>query len=248
MHHKLQTLTEQLQSVGVLVEVTSRCLFGASHHQNQCWLLQCVPMARRLFGTKPLTEPMLNVCIAVQSAALKKSALVLVIAWMTENTTNNKMIITLIVVVMMMMTMTVIMAMMMIFHYYRFNDDRLSLFQKALLMPPNLEMRTPPQYPKRRLSVRSRKVSKPRDLYLKLSDRSEIWQALRQQCCRCACQISKRCDNLKIPISWLRDFTRSYEKTSFRILRRGPDLIGVWMEWRSVWFCPWSYNGFSHMA
>ena len=25
----------------------------------------------------------------------------------------------------------------------------------------------------------------------------------------------------KVPISWLRDFTRSYEKTSFRILRRG---------------------------
>ena len=30
------------------------------------------------------------------------------------------------------------------------------------------------QYPKRRLFVRSRKVSKPRDLYLELSDRSEI--------------------------------------------------------------------------
>ena len=57
--------------------------------------------------------------------------------------------------------------------------------------------RAPSQYPKRRLSVRSRKVSKPRDLYLKLSDRSEIWQALRQHCCRCACQISKRYDNLK---------------------------------------------------
>ena len=26
----------------------------------------------------------------------------------------------------------------------------------------------------------------------------------------------------KVQISWLRDFTRSYEKTSFRILRRGP--------------------------
>ena len=32
----------------------------------------------------------------------------------------------------------------------------------------------PSQYPKRRLSVRSRKVSKPRDLYLELSDRYEI--------------------------------------------------------------------------
>ena len=34
--------------------------------------------------------------------------------------------------------------------------------------------RAPPQYPIRRLSVRSRKVSKPRYLYLELSDRSEI--------------------------------------------------------------------------
>ena len=57
--------------------------------------------------------------------------------------------------------------------------------------------RAPSQYPKRSLSVRSRKISKPRDLYLELSDRSEIWQALRQQCCRCACQISKRYDNWK---------------------------------------------------
>ena len=69
----------------------------------------------------------------------------------------------------------------------------------------------PSQYPKRRLSVRSRKVSKPRDLYLELSDRSEIclsnFKAIRQ---------------FKVPISWLRDFTRSYGKTSFRILRRGP--------------------------
>ena len=38
-----------------------------------------------------------------------------------------------------------------------------------------LGTRAPSEYPKRCLSVRSRKVSKPRDLYLKLSDRSEIW-------------------------------------------------------------------------
>ena len=69
----------------------------------------------------------------------------------------------------------------------------------------------PSQYPKRRLSVRSRKVSKPRDLYLELSDRSEILQALRQQCCRCACQISKRYDNLKYQsrgFETLRDLTK----------------------------------------
>ena len=68
----------------------------------------------------------------------------------------------------------------------------------------------PSQYLKRRLSVRSRKVSKPRNLYLELSDRSAIWQALRQQCCRCACQISKRYDNLKYQsrgFETLRDLT-----------------------------------------
>ena len=75
---------------------------------------------------------------------------------------------------------------------------------------------SPSQYPKRRLSVRSRKVSEPRDLYLELSDRSEIWRALRQQCCRCACQISKRCDDLKYQsrgFETLRDLT---ERRLFR--------------------------------
>ena len=37
--------------------------------------------------------------------------------------------------------------------------------------------------------IKSCKVSKPRDLYLELSDRSEIRQAPRQHCCRCVCQI-----------------------------------------------------------
>ena len=32
----------------------------------------------------------------------------------------------------------------------------------------------------------------------------------------------KAIGQFKVPISWLRDFTKSYEKTSFRILRRGP--------------------------
>ena len=52
------------------------------------------------------------------------------------------------------------------------------------------------QYPIRRFIARFRKVLKPRDLYLELHGRSEIWQAHRQQGCRCACPISKRCDNL----------------------------------------------------
>ena len=68
----------------------------------------------------------------------------------------------------------------------------------------------PSQYPKRRLFVRSRKVSKPRDWYFKLSYRFEIWQAHRQHCRRSACQISERSDNSKYKsrgFETLRDLT-----------------------------------------
>ena len=71
--------------------------------------------------------------------------------------------------------------------------------------------RAPSQYPKRRLFVRSREVSKPRDWYFKLSHRFEIWQAHRQQCCRSACQISERSDNSKYKsrgCETLRDLTK----------------------------------------
>ena len=78
--------------------------------------------------------------------------------------------------------------------------------------------RAPFQYPVRRLIVRSREVSKPRDLYLKLFDRSEIWQAPRQHCCRCACQISKRCDNSNYQ-------SHSFETSRDLMIRR---LIGYW--------------------
>ena len=80
------------------------------------------------------------------------------------------------------------------------------------------QSRGPSQYPKRRLIVRSREVSKPRDLYLELSDRSEIWQALRQHCCRCACQISKRFDYLK-------NQSRGFEISRDLTIRR---LFGYW--------------------
>ena len=68
----------------------------------------------------------------------------------------------------------------------------------------------PSQYPKRRLFVRSRKVSKPRDWYFKLSYRFEIWLAHRQHCCRSACQISEQSDNSKYKsrgFETLRDLT-----------------------------------------
>ena len=73
-----------------------------------------------------------------------------------------------------------------------------------------LESRAPSQYPKRRLSVRSHKVSKPRDWYFKLPYRFEIWQAHRQQRCRSVCQISQRSDNSKYKsrgFETLRDLT-----------------------------------------
>ena len=74
------------------------------------------------------------------------------------------------------------------------------------------------QYPIRRLIGRSREVSKPRDLYPDLLDRSKIWQAHRQYCCRCTCQISKRCDNL------------NYQSRVFEISRdlTISRLIGYW--------------------
>ena len=68
----------------------------------------------------------------------------------------------------------------------------------------------PSQYQKRRLFVRSRKVSKPRYWYFKLWYRFEIWQAHRQHCCRSACQISERSDNSKYKsrgFETLRDLT-----------------------------------------
>ena len=79
-------------------------------------------------------------------------------------------------------------------------------------------IRAPSQYPKRRLFVRSRKVSKPRDWYFKLSYRFEIWQAHRQHCCRSACQISERSDNSKYK-------SRGFETLRDLTKRR---LFGIW--------------------
>ena len=60
------------------------------------------------------------------------------------------------------------------------------------------------------------RVSKPRDLYLELFDRSEIWQATRQQGYRRACQISKRCDNLDYQS---RGFVTSRDLTARRFIK-----------------------------
>ena len=55
-----------------------------------------------------------------------------------------------------------------------------------------------------------------------------MWQAPRQHCCRCACQIPKRFDDLNYLISRLRDFMRSYDKTSYRILKQGLGRGHMW--------------------
>ena len=68
------------------------------------------------------------------------------------------------------------------------------------------------------LIVRSHDASKPRDWYLKLSDRSEIWQAPWQHCCRCACQISEWYDNLNYQ-------SHSFESSRDLMIER---LIGYW--------------------
>ena len=67
--------------------------------------------------------------------------------------------------------------------------------------------------PIRRLIVRSRKVSKPQDLYLELSNRSGIWLAPGQHC-----QISKRYENFNIR-------SRTFETLRDLTIRR---LIGYW--------------------
>ena len=74
------------------------------------------------------------------------------------------------------------------------------------------------QYPKRLLSVRYRKVFVFRIV-------RSLWNLTGTSAAVLPMCLSnfKAIRQFKVPISWLRDFTRSYEKTSFRILRRGPD-------------------------
>ena len=82
-------------------------------------------------------------------------------------------------------------------------------------------------YPIRHLILISRKASKQPDLYLKLYDRIEIRQASRQQWSQSEVLIQTA--NLA---TW--DFTRSYDKTSYRILKQGPDRLCAWNYGASV--------------
>ena len=94
------------------------------------------------------------------------------------------------------------------------------------------------------LIVRSRKVSKPGDLYSELSDRSEIWQAPQQHCCRCACQILKWCDDLNYQSH------RFEDSRDLRIKR----LIGYWsgaQVYHNMMLCiiwQWQFQDMYHRA
>ena len=65
-----------------------------------------------------------------------------------------------------------------------------------------------------RLTIKSSKLSKARDLGLVLPDRSDIWEATLQHRRRGAPQKSERYDHN--PISWLRGFTRFVSESSSR--------------------------------
>ena len=69
------------------------------------------------------------------------------------------------------------------------------------------------------LIARSHEVLERRDSYFDSFNRSENWQAPSQQCCRDPCQILEQYDHINI--SWIGDFTRSYGKTSFRLMNIG---------------------------
>ena len=91
---------------------------------------------------------------------------------------------------------------------------RMKVTEGTIIRVTIAEARVPFQYPQRRLTARSREVSNARDLYLELSDLSQIWQAHRQHCSWCACQISKRCNNLS---HQSRGFETSWDLTIRRL-------------------------------
>ena len=82
----------------------------------------------------------------------------------------------------------------------------------------------PFQYPIRRHIVRSCEVSKLQDLFLKLSHHSNLTGTLAALLPMCLSNF-KAMRSSKLPILWLRDFPRSYDKMSCRILKRGPGLF-----------------------
>ena len=88
-----------------------------------------------------------------------------------------------------------------------------------------------------RFTPKSRGVSKPRDWMLWWSDRSELWQASRQQrCCRGACQISERYDHYNIQsrgFETLRNL--SVLRASVRSVNRGPGPAFIKLDQLDSW-------------
>ena len=82
--------------------------------------------------------------------------------------------------------------------------------------------------PIRRLIERYRKVSKPRELYLNFHDHPEIWQAPNSTAAEVPVKFQS---DAIIWTTFLRDFSRFCEKTSYRILKQDD------MKWKqfSVW-------------
>ena len=66
-----------------------------------------------------------------------------------------------------------------------------------------------------RLTARTREVSKPQESASNFFNRFDIWQTPRQQRCRDACRIAKRCDHYNIP--FLRDFESSRDLVVTRL-------------------------------
>ena len=105
------------------------------------------------------------------------------------------------------------------------------------------------QFSIRCLIVRFRKDSRPRDLYLALPDRPKIWQAYRQQCCRVACQIWKRGDDLNYQ-------SRSFETSrDLKIRHLGFDVLSLLWSTATIeltrhhWYCcVFRRNEFSPLA
>ena len=93
------------------------------------------------------------------------------------------------------------------------------------------------QYPIRQHIARSREVLKLWDLFLKLSDCCEIWQAHWQHRCPGVCRISERCDHLNYQSH---SFETSQNLTIASIIGHWngvlvPDVIRAWQS--LYWLC-----------
>ena len=114
-------------------------------------------------------------------------------------------------------------------YYYYIDRENYQYNLKKYTEDPNWEwhrLRAPFEYRKACLIVRSREVSQPRELYLELSDRSEIWDSSRQLCCWCVHQIPKRYDHLNYQ-------SRGLETSRYLTKIR---LIGYWNETQLGWY------------